>query len=1513
MRTSLRDVRTLFVAALIATSPVVVWSQDKGTPPDGTVSKPVEPAAGTPPSPAAPAEKPAANADDKAVEKPTDKPTEKPAEKPSEKPVDKPAEKAVDKPTEEAGSKSGVKGKESQPPQDRKGKDDKEAKADTSEAKRLESIEKQLSEMMKLMQEMKQGQASTSGPTGAKASTEPAAAEAKPARPKLVGDIPENWIKGVRWRSIGPANMGGRIVDMTMHPTDTSTWWVATASGGLLKTVNNGVSFQHQFDKEKVVSIGAVAVAPSNPNILWVGTGENNPRNSVSYGNGVYKSVDGGKSWKHMGLDKTFQIGEVLVHPTDANIVYVGALGRLYGPNEERGVYKTVDGGETWTRCFYLDDRTGVIDMQMHPTDPNTLIIAAWERMRDGFDSWPGTEVPIPDGYDGYDPIRKWGPSSGLYKTVDGGQNWKRLTKGLPTGQMGRIGIDWYRKDPSILYAVIDSENIGKGPEELPVYWGAVGVDQEQRAYVQQVAPRSPAAVAGLKVGDRIVSVEGKEIQGFDQVLDVLRGKKRGDSLAVVVERGTDSMPMEFKLTSRPSSRGGNAQLTGWLGWNGGESEGQVVITQVLPVGPANAAGIQANDVVLEADGKVVTEYEQVSDLVSSKAIGEKIKFKIRHDDAVKEIELTVEERQNPFGGGGGGGGGPGGPGQASPVIVGLQGQDVEGVGIKLTEVTADGPAAKAGLMAGDILKSVNERSLEAYRDLTRLLRDGKPGDVWKFAIVRGAETKVLEVTLIKRPPPSRPYTASLGGQAPNIQDQQGAKGFEYGGIYKSTDGGESWVRVNSLHARPMYFSVVRVDPSNEQNVYLLGVSQYKSSDGGVTFDANLGRSVHADGHALWIDPRDGRHMVIGCDGGVYTTYDRGVTWDHLNLNAVGQFYHVAISPKYPYYVYGGLQDNGSWGGPAISLNANGPINEDWLSVGGGDGFTCRVDQNDPDLVYWTSQNGAIGRRHMKTGERASIRPATVPGQPAYRFNWNAPFILSNFNSRIFYCGGNYVFRSFDRGNNLEVISPEITLTKRGSATAISESPRNPSVLYAGTDDGALWVTTDGGKNWSEVGKNLKLAAPRWVSTIEASRFADGRVYVCLDGHRSNDDDPYVFVSEDFGKTWTSTRSDLPWGSSRCLREDLVNENLLFVGTEFGLMVSTDRGGHWNSLNTNLPSAPVFDLAFHPNNGEIVAATHGRSLWACNVAVLRQLSVAHVMDSAALYEPSSVIRWRREASRGSTNRAFTGSNPTNGAQIFYALPAKAEKVELKIVNVAGETVREWTPDKEAGLHSVTWDLQQVQTRRGPGGFGAPGGFGGGGFGPGGRGGAGGGGPAAGAGGATRESAAGGQPPAGAGEAPAGDERRGRRGRGGPPAAGGEGVPATPGAPAAATEGAPAQEPATETGEGAQRGAGGQRGQMTPEMMAQMAAGGFGGRGGARRQVPAGSYKLVLVVDGKEFVQQLRVVNDPNLSVAESLALEERMMHEEATFAEDEQEDGTPEPEHLEADERIRRGKDWIDQ
>jgi photosystem II stability/assembly factor-like uncharacterized protein len=691
---------------------------------------------------------------------------------------------------------------------------------------------------------------------------------------------------------------------------------------------------------------------------------------------------------------------------------------------------------------------------------------------------------------------------------------------------------------------------------------------------------------------------------------------------------------------------------------------------------------------------------------------------------------------------------GMGPPGAAAAVgngDLGVRGEDSpDNKGARVITVTEGGPADKAGLKAGDVIARVGDCEIESIQDLFESMRSHKAGDKVKVKIVRGTEEKEVEVTFAQRQAggrpgggggggggrvdPTRPFAAALAGQQENVQDRQGPEGYQYGGLYKSVDSGESWTRINSITPRPMYFSQVRVDPSDDKYLYVLGVQLYRSRDGGKSFRPDAGRGVHADQHALWIDPKDGRHAIVGCDGGFYVTYDRMTVWDHLNHYAIGQFYHVAIDTRRDYKAYGGLQDNGTWGGPTRTRSNTGPVCEDWLSVGGGDGFRCQVDPNDPDQVYYTSQNGALGRRSFRTGEVASIRPGGRPGQgqgppqgqaqgQGYRWNWNTPFILSHHNTKIFYCAGNFVFRSLDRGSNPLPISPEITATKQGSATALSESPKNPNVLYVGTDDGFLWVTKDGGREWTNVTNNVGLPGLRHVASVEASRYEEGRCYAVFDGHRSDDDAPYAYVTEDFGKTWKSLNANLPtWGSTRVLREDVQNPNLLFLGTEFAAWASLDRGKSWTKINNNLPTVAVHEFAIHPTAGEVVIATHGRSLWVCDVSALRQITPEARKADAFLFKPTSAIRWRTEANHGRTGRRFVGENPSPGAMVYYSLAKKAEKIALKVVDVEGKTVRELEVSGSPGLHKVNWNLATSAPRQ-PGG--QPGGRGQGG--PGGRG------------------------------------------------------------------------------------------------------------------------------------------------------------------------------------------------
>lgn len=1228
-------------------------------------------------------------------------------------------------------------------------------------------MEKQIAEMQKKLAEMKA-----------------ASTKAETAKQETALTLPIDYTKQFKWRSIGPANMSGRITAISVFEADPATYYVATASGGLLRTDNYGTTFKHQFDKEETVSIGDVCVAPSDRNIVWVGTGEANPRNSVSFGNGVYKSTDGGETWKHMGLKETYQIGKVIVHPKDPNTVYVGALGRCYGPNPERGVFKTTDGGATWNKVFYLDDKTGVIDMQMDPSNPDTLIVAMWERKRDEFDSFIGGNAG--EGYDSYDPAVKWGPNAGLYKTTDGFKTApKKLTKGLPSSQFGRIGIDYFRKNSKVIYAIIDCQKIGMG--------------------------KPPAE--GVGMGD--------------------------------------------------------------FGAFGQAAEGGVKLAMVREERAAAKAGLQADDIILEVDGKKVTEMEDISNIVLDKKVGDKLKVKYKRGNITKEVEITLMERQQRQGPGGGGAGGgaaaatttpPATQAAAPATYLGIQGQNAEGdeTGAKITEVSKDSPADKAGLKTGDVIIALDGKDLIGYQALVIRLRDKKVGDKIKLKYKRGSETKEVEIALIARPANvagmttgttgggeasfggpggptrTRPYAAYYGGQRENIQERQGPDGHEYGGIYKSTDGGESWTRVNSLNPRPMYFSLIRVDPSDENTIFVGGVSVHWSQDGGKTFRTNVGRQIHADHHAMWIDSRDGRHIIVGCDGGIYVSRDQLKNCDHLNTMALGQFYHVATDNQVPYNVYGGLQDNGSWGGPSSVTRPGGSVNEDWLSIQGGDGFVCRVDQDDNNWVYAESQNGAMMRRNIKTGERGVARPRSQQGVTSFRFNWNTPFILSHKNQKVFYCAGQFVFRSMNRGDDLKIISPEITRTKRGSGTALSESPRNGDILWAGTDDGYVWVTKDGGKEWTNVTKNIGLPGDRWVATIEASRFVDGRAYVCFDAHRSNDDKPYIYVTEDFGVTWKPITANLPtFGSTRCLREDISNPDLLYCGTEFAIFASIDRGLSWTKINNNLPTVAVHEVAVHPTAGEIVVATHGRSLWVLDVGGLRQMKAATVKADAHLYQPHTVIRYRSEPSRGGTTRRYVGESAPTGAQIYFNLNKDAERVSLKIVDAKGEVISELQRvPKEAGLHKVAWPLNRTGASL-LGGLADAFGGGGGGGGRRGQGGQGGGG--AGRGGAAAATTA--QSGTGAAQTGGGG---GRRGQGGQTGGGGA---------AAATT-------SQSTGTPVQGSGGGPVGM------------GMGGPGFGGRVVSPGIYGVVLTVDGKEYKQTIQVVGDPNVPEAIRLTEEE---------------------------------------
>jgi photosystem II stability/assembly factor-like uncharacterized protein len=793
----------------------------------------------------------------------------------------------------------------------------------------------------------------------------------------------ESVLGKLEWRCIGPANMGGRIDDFAVVESNPHIIYAGVASGGVWKTTNNGVTWEPVFDDQSTSTVGDVTVAPSNPDIVWVGTGEPNNRQSSSWGNGVYKSTDGGKTWKNMGLFDTHHIGRIVIHPTNPDVVYVAALGHLWGPNRERGLFKTSDGGKTWVNTKFIDENTGFVDVAMDPESPNTLYAAAYQRRRRGW------------GFNG------GGPGSGLYKTTDGGETWVHLTKGLPQGNTGRIGIDIYWSNPTVVYAI-------------------------------------------------------------------------------------------------------------------------------------------------------------------------------------------VEHKQ--------------------------------------------------------------------------------------------------------------------------------------GGVFRSEDKGLTWKKMSSTNPRPMYYSQIRIDPSNDQRIWALGASMYVSEDGGKTFRTDYVRGVHGDHHAMWINPDNSNHMVLGSDGGIYWSYDRGRTWDFVNSLPLGQFYEVGYDMRKPYYVYGGLQDNGSWGGPSATWYRVGITNEDWFRIGGGDGFYVQVDPTDHNLIYAESQNGNLFRFDLNSGESKSIRPQPDDENETYRFNWNSPIVISPHDIKTIYYGGNKAFKSTDRGETWEasidlttqqdrdklhlmgVVSDKDTLSRNdgiayyGDIITISESPLKKGLLFAGTDDGNLQVSRDEGKTWKNVmGKVPGVPKYTYVSRIVASRFDEGTAYVTLDGHRNDDFKAYVFMTSDYGESWRSISSNLPIGGTvNVIREHHKNPNLLFVGTERGAYVTIDRGRKWVKIKGNFPIVPVDDIAIHPRENDLIFGTHGRSIWVLDdITPLEQLTRDVLASPGHLFDIREATMFNPYNHKGNLgHKFFVGSNPPYGAVINYYLKEEVkESVKITIENKEGKKIRELKGPKEAGINRITWDLK----------------------------------------------------------------------------------------------------------------------------------------------------------------------------------------------------------------------------
>jgi hypothetical protein len=970
--------------------------------------------------------------------------------------------------------------------------------------------------------------------------------------------------ESLHFRQIGPASTAGRLSDLAVYEGNPAIFYIGTAHSGIWKTVNAGTTFEPQFQVQGLMSIGDVAVSQSNPDLVWVGTGESNNRQSTSWGDGVYKSTDGGKTYVNMGLRTSRHINRIVIDPRDNNVVLVAATGSLWGPGGERGVYKTADGGKTWKQVLKVDDDTGANDLAMDPSNSNIVYASTYQRRR--------TACCMNGG----------GPGSGIWKSTDGGDTWTRLKgRGIPDGSLGRIAFDIYRKRPTILYATIEG----------------------------------PAAPDG--------------------------------------------------------GRGGQ---------------------------------------------------------------------------------------------GGAGGGAPSG--------------------------AEEGPgAAQAGGGRG-------------------------------------------------------------GGGPLNTQPT---------GLYRSDDAGATWRKVNNANPRPMYFSQVRIDPNDPEVVYLGGVGLHQTLDGGKTIATDAAVMTHDDVHAIWIDPANSNHLLIGNDGGLAVSWDMSKTWVIFPNLPIATFYHVSYDMATPYNVCGGMQDNYDWCGPSQVRGTAGIANYSWTRIQGGDGFVALQDPTDYRIVYSESQDGNMTRYDRVTGESMSIRPQPTPGEPPLRWQWDTPLTMSPHDPKIIYAPANKVFKSIDRGLAFTAISGDltgganrdeiVTMGLKGRDIQISrndgiaawptistfaESPKRAGLLYAGTDDGHLQVSRDS-KTWTDVIGNVPgLPKDIYVSRVVPSRFDEGTVYATFDGHRQNDFATYIYASNDFGQTWRAVNANLKDEIARTLTEDTRNPDVLYLGTETGLFVSIDRAKSWMRVGANLPTVRIDEITLHPRDNAMILATHGRSIWILDqIAPFQEYAAAQAAE-AKLYTPPPSVMYRRPATDRNYefwgDQTFFGENPPPAAVIAWQLKKNVGEVKLTITDPLGKLVREISGQvvansNKAGYQAACWDLR-VQPLAAPAG--------------GQRG--------AGARGADA-AASGGAPAAAAGQAGAAGAGQG----GGQVGAGGRG-------------GAAAVNPF-----GAGCGGGGGRG----------GGGGFGGAGGGTQGpfVLPGTYNVSLVVDGKAAdTKPLKVVADPDVALT---AIERKRLYDMA--------------------------------
>jgi photosystem II stability/assembly factor-like uncharacterized protein len=854
-------------------------------------------------------------------------------------------------------------------------------------------------------------------------------------------------VKNIMLRNIGPSIMSGRVVDLDVNPEKPSEFYVAYASGGLWYTDNNGTSFIPVMDKTPTQNLGDIAVHwPTGT--LYVGAGENNASRSSYAGIGMLKSADKGKTWSFAGLPDSHHIGRIQIHPENPEEVVVAVLGHLYSPNEERGIFKTRDGGKTWAKTLYINENTGFVELIAAPENPDILFAASWERDRKAWNF-------VGDG-----------PGSGIYKSTDGGDSWKLISdgkSGFPNGKgVGRIGLAAF--DANTVYAILDNQS--RRPEQT--------------------------------------------------------GERNGSELA---------------------------------------------------------------------------------------------KEDLRN--------ISVQD------------------------FMGLENNRLD-----------------------TFLKSNGFPQQYAAEDIKEMVKNGslRPDDLIKY--LEDANTLLFNTPVI------------------------GAE------VYLSTDGGKGWAKTHEGYLEDLYYSYgyffgqIRVAPYNKNEVYIAGVPILRSDNGGKSFASIDSENVHSDHHALWINPNLQGHLVNGNDGGVNISYDHGRNWIKNNAPAVGQFYAINADHQTPYNVYGGLQDNGVWKGAHNAENSVGWQQSGkypWEAIMGGDGMQVQIDSRNPDIVYTGFQFGNYFRLDLASGKRARIQPKHALGESPYRFNWQTPILLSPHNQDILYMGSNKLHRSMNQGTDWQAISGDLTgggekgNVSYGTLTTLSESPLRFGLIYAGSDDGVLQVSSDGGNSWKRISDNFPKRL--WVSRVVASAHKEERVYVALNGYRWDDFSSYLYVSEDYGKTWKSIASGIPAAPVNAFVEDPENENLLFVGTDNGLYVSLDRGQSWNALQNGMPHVAVHDLVIQSEARHLLVGTHGRSIYQADIAPLQQLHPENLKEALIVFDLPNL----EHSQRWGNSYSSWGTPNTPGLNIvFYS--QKGGQATAKIKTPDGILLSETTLTADPGINVISYDV-----------------------------------------------------------------------------------------------------------------------------------------------------------------------------------------------------------------------------